>query len=191
MLVLGDKKLFMIPNLKNIMENNEDSINDSSSEKRASPPIVNQAILYFIFAVAMIFLNILIQNLFENSIFPFIENKYGENAFIQGYILSMDPYNIPELIGSVVTVGITYIIKFFLDKLIVFRKTHSSLQQTGKEFIIYLLFAVFTTIENLGIQFILGVITMWALNFRIAIALTCGYITKFILDRKFVFSNDE
>ena len=32
---------------------------------------------------------------------------------------------------------------------------------------------------------------MWSLNFRIAIALTCGYITKFILDRTFVFPDKE
>ena len=103
------------------------------------------------------------------------------------YILSIDPYNIPELIGSTIAVGITYFTKFFLDKFIVFQKTEKNFEKTRKQFLLYFGFAILTTLENLGIQFILGVLTPILLNFRIVIALSCGYITKYLLDRKYSF----
>jgi len=96
----------------------------------------------------------------------------------------------PELIGSVLAVGITYVIKFLLDKFIVFEKKHASLKQTSREFVIYFGFAILTTLENIGIQFVLGLWTPIPLELRIIIALTCGYITKFYLDRKYCFECD-
>ncbi|UYP48069.1 hypothetical protein NEF87_004354 [Candidatus Lokiarchaeum ossiferum] len=163
---------------------------DDPPPKDKFPEIIKQAILYFSFAIAMIILNILVQNLFEQIIFPFVDLKLGDRDFFKNIILSTNPYNIPELIGSIFAVGITYVIKFVLDKLFVFKKTDTTLKQTSKEFSVYLLLAVLTTLENLGIQFILGIVTIWALNLRIGIALTCGYITKFFLDKRFVF-NDQ
>lgn len=168
-----------------------DERNEYSPQKKNPPEIIKQAIFYFIFAIAMIFLNILIQNVFEHNIFPYVDLKFGDRDFIHNVLLSTDPYNIPELIGSIVAVGITYIIKFVLDKLVVFKKTDTTLKQTGKEFLIYLFLAVLTTLENLGIQFFLGILTIWTLNLRIGIALTCGYITKFFLDKRFVFQNEK
>jgi putative flippase GtrA len=84
-------------------------------------------------------------------------------------------------------VVITYIIKFLLDKFIVFKKKHISFEKTGKEFLCYFGFAILTTLENIGIQFILGIIFGGPMTYRIIIALICGYVTKFFLDRKFCF----
>jgi putative flippase GtrA len=146
-----------------------------------------QAMKYFFFAILMIILNILIQNVHEIWIIPFVQDNFGHINLVANYYLSTTPYNMPELIGSGLAVGITYIIKFFLDKFIVFEKKSTDFKKTSREFTIYLVLAILTTLENLGIQFLLGILTPLALNIRIIIALSCGYITKFFLDRKYCF----
>lgn len=152
--------------------------------------IKRQMILYFIFAVCMIFLNYLIQKLNQGVISRFICGNFGDNQFIHALYCSTIPFNMPELIGSIVAVGITYIIKFFLDKFIVFRKGGSKLKDTSKEFLKYFLFAILTTIENIGIQFFLTNFLNTPLEISFIIALSIGYITKFFLDRKYVFSKE-
>ena len=96
----------------------------------------------------------------------------------------------PELIGSIAAVGITYIIKFFLDKYIVFKKLGSSAKDTSVEFMKYFGFAILTTLENIGIQFLLTNFLFTPLEISFVIALSIGYITKFFLDRKYVFSKN-
>jgi putative flippase GtrA len=150
-------------------------------------PFLRQFVLYLLFAAAMILLNILIQDVHSRWIVPFIADHFGDVVIFSRFYLSVEPYNMPELIGSVLAVGITYIIKFVLDKLIVFQETFSGTKDTRRQFLIYLGLAVITTVENIGIQFILGILTPWTLSLRIIIALVCGYLTKFFLDRKFCF----
>ncbi len=96
----------------------------------------------------------------------------------------------PELIGSIVAVGITYVIKFFLDKYLVFKKTSLKIKETSQEFFKYFGFAILTTIENIGIQFILTNLFNAPIELSIIVALSIGYVTKFFLDRKYVFIND-
>jgi putative flippase GtrA len=93
-----------------------------------------------------------------------------------------------ELMGSLVAVGITYIVKFFLDKYIVFRKGGTQIKQTSKEFLKYFGFAILTTIENVGIQFLLTNLMNSPLELSFIVALSIGYLTKFFLDRKYVFN---
>jgi putative flippase GtrA len=150
-----------------------------------------QAILYGVFAVLMVLLNILIQHLNIIWLAPFVEKYFGSIDLIRTYYLSTEPVNYLELVGSVIAVGITYIVKFLLDKFIVFEKKELKLKDTSEEFTKYFIFAILTTLENIGIQFILGVITNWALTIRIIIALTAGYTTKFFLDRKYVFHAEK
>ena len=96
----------------------------------------------------------------------------------------------PELVGSIVAVGITYIVKFFLDKYIVFKKKGGKLKDTSKEFLKYFGFAILTTIENIGIQFIMTNFWGSSLEISMVVALSIGYATKFLLDRKYVFGKD-
>ncbi len=152
--------------------------------------VSRQVILFITFTILMIGLNLLIQNLFKSYFFPFLGEKLGDISFFKNFLLLREPINIPELIGSIIAIGITYSIKFILDKLIVFQKKHISKEETKKEFMIYLGLAIITTIENLFIQLLLGLITSLSLNLRIIIALTCGYSTKFILDRKYCFKEE-
>ena len=154
--------------------------------------IKRQMVLYFIFATLMIGLNYLIQKLNQLIIAPLICANVGVGDFLYTFYCSTTAYNMPELIGSIVAVGITYIIKFFLDKFIVFKKTDKQLKQTSIEFIKYLGFAVLTTVENIGIQFLLTNFIGAPLEISFIIALSIGYLTKFFLDRKYVFiKNNE
>jgi len=162
---------------------NQNKINENSFLKK-----YRQQILYFSFAAVMIFLNYTIQWINEVYISVWVSNNLSHISFIQKFYLSKEPYDITELVGSIIAVGITYITKFFLDKLIVFQRKKIEFTQTSKEFIKYFGFAILTTIENLGIQFILSNFLNFPLLLSVVIALICGYTTKFLLDRKYVFS---
>ncbi|MFW9936094.1 MAG: GtrA family protein [Candidatus Thorarchaeota archaeon] len=149
--------------------------------------IKKQIVLYLSFAICMIILNYLIQKANQLLIAPFICENFGENHFIYIFYCSINPYNMPELIGSIFAVGITYIIKFFLDKFIVFQKKDKELKETSKEFLKYFGFAILTTIENIAIQFLLTNFLNFPLEISLIVALSIGYVTKFFLDRRYVF----
>jgi len=153
--------------------------------------IKRQMTLYFVFAAVMIGLNYLIQKLNQLVVAPIICQNFGTIEFFHVFYCSIEPFNMPELIGSVFAVGITYIIKFFLDKYIVFKKSGTELKQTSIEFIKYFGFAILTTIENIGIQFLLTNFLNAPLEISFVIALSIGYLTKFFLDRKYVFLNKK
>lgn len=149
-----------------------------------------QMILYFTFAVCMIILNYFIQKSNQLLIYPFMCANYGDIGLIQTFYLSTDPFIMGELIGSIAAVGITYIVKFFLDKYIVFKKSGGKLKDTSEEFAKYFVFAIITTIENIGIQFLLTNFLGTPLEISMVIALSIGYTTKFLFDRKYVFSKE-
>jgi len=152
--------------------------------------IKKQMILYFFFAACMILLNYIIQKINELVISPFICSVFGGNDFIQVLYCSTNPIDMPELIGSIVAVGITYVIKFFLDKYLVFKKTSLKIKETSQEFFKYFGFAILTTIVNIGVQFILNNFFGAPLEVSVIVALSIGYVTKFFLDRKYVFINE-
>lgn len=149
-----------------------------------------QMILYFIFAACMILLNYIIQKINQLAISPYICSVFGGNDFIHILYCSTNPIDMPVLIGSIVATGITYIIKFFLDKYLVFKKTSLKIKETSEEFSKYFGFAILTTIENIGIQFILTNLFNAPLEVSVIIALSIGYVSKFFLDRKYVFTKE-
>jgi len=146
-----------------------------------------QILFYFLFAIVMIILNYGIQKFNQLLLAPYICSNFGTVEIIQVLYCSTSP-NMSELIGSIVAVGITYTIKFFLDKFIVFKKGGTQLRETSKEFLKYFGFAILTTIENIGIQFLLTNLMKTPLEISVVIALSIGYLTKFYLDRKYVFN---
>ncbi|MEJ2294270.1 MAG: hypothetical protein P8Y23_05825 [Candidatus Lokiarchaeota archaeon] len=85
--------------------------------------IKKQMAFYFIFAVCMIGLNYAIQKVNQLIFYPLICNSLGSIEFIQVFYCSTSPFNMHELMGSILAVGITYLIKFFLDKYLVFKKS--------------------------------------------------------------------
>jgi len=152
--------------------------------------IKKQMVFYFIFAACMIILNYGIQKVNQLAIAPFVCSTLGTIEFFQIFYCSTYPVNMPELIGSIAAVGITYIIKFFLDKYIVFKKSSIKLKETSQEFLKYFGFAILTTIENIGIQFLLTNFFNAPLELSFIIALSIGYLTKFFLDKKYVFTKE-
>lgn len=150
-----------------------------------------QQILYFSFAALMITLNYFIQWLNVAWISGFIEEHLGHIGLVQKLYLSTEPYDMTELVGSVVAVGVTYVVKFALDKFVVFQKRQVDVRETSKEFSLYFGFAILTTVENLAIQFIMSNFFNSPLLISILVALTIGYITKFFLDRKYVFQKED
>ncbi len=161
------------------MQENKDIENHENIKK--------QMILYFSFAIAMICLNYLIQKSNQLYFAPIICQNFSDIDFIQNFYCSTSPYNMPELIGSIVAVGVTYLVKFILDKFIVFKSTAFQLKETSEEFFKYFFFAIITTIENIGIQFLMTNFLHTPLEISMVVALSCGYLTKFLLDRKYVF----
>ena len=149
--------------------------------------VKKQMILYFGFAIAMILLNYLVQKTNQIFVAPFVCEIYGNNNIIHNFYCSINPYNMPELIGSIVAVAITYLVKFILDKFIVFQKRGFQLKEASQEFFKYFGFAILTTIENIGIQFLLTNFLGSSLELSMIVALAIGYSTKFLLDRKYVF----
>ena len=152
--------------------------------------VKKQMALYFIFAACMITLNYIIQKTNQIVIAPFICGNFGSIEFFQMLYCSTIPYNMSELMGSIAAVGITYIIKFFLDKYIVFKKSSLKIKETSQEFFKYFGFAILTTILNIGIQFFLTNIFNTPLEISFVVALSIGYITKFFLDKKYVFTKE-
>ena len=152
--------------------------------------IKRQMVLYFVFAACMIVLNYVIQKINQLAIAPFVCGTFGSIEFFQIIYCSTSVINMPELIGSIAAVGITYIIKFFLDKYLVFKKSSLKLKETSQEFLKYFGFAILTTIENIGIQFLLTNFFNAPLEVSFIIALSIGYITKFFLDKKYVFTKE-
>ena len=153
--------------------------------------IRKQVFFYFLFAVCMILLNYLIQKSNQLYFAPLICQNFGNNEFIYNFYCSTTPYNMPELVGSVVAVGITYVTKFILDKFIVFKKTTIEFRETSEEFAKYFAFAIVTTIINIGIQFLLTNFVGTPLEISMLIALLIGYSIKFILDKKYVFKKER
>ncbi len=151
--------------------------------------VKKQMALYLIFAACMITLNYIIQKTNQIIIAPFICGRFGSIEFIQMFYCSTSP-NMPEFIGSIVAVGFTYSIKFFLDKYIVFKKSSLKIKETSQEFFKYFGFAILTTILNVGIQFILTNFFNAPFEVSFVIALSIGYITKFFLDKKYVFTKE-
>ena len=153
-------------------------------------PWKKQLTLYLIFAVCMIALNYLIQKLNQIYFSVYICQNFGGIELIQTFYCSTDPYNMPELVGSIVAVGVTYIVKFILDKFIVFKKTQVDIKETSEEFFKYFLFAIITTVINIGIQFLLTNFVGTPLEISMVVALTIGYCIKFLFDRKYVFNKE-
>ncbi|MBD3194704.1 MAG: hypothetical protein GF317_06600 [Candidatus Lokiarchaeota archaeon] len=158
----------------NIMENQDNKMK-------------KQMVIYLFFALLMIILNYVIQKLNQIYFAPLICANFGHIGLIYDFYCSTSPFNMPELVGSIIAVGITYFTKFFLDKFIVFKTTSDKIKDTSIEFLKYFGFAILTTLENIGIQFLITNFLDTPLEISVVIALTIGYITKFFLDRKYVF----
>lgn len=141
--------------------------------------------LYLVFAALMIVLNLVIQQLNE-LIAPTICENLGHIDLVQTFYCVETP-DMSELVGTVVAVGITIIIKFLLDKFFVF-KTEAKIKETSEEFAKSLVLSILATIYNIGLQFILSNFLGVPMLISGLISLSTGYLLRFPLDYKYTFS---
>lgn len=83
------------------------------------------------------------------------------------------------------------IVKYILDKKYIFFHTPKSKKDDGKKFILYSLMGVFTTFIFWGFEigFDYAFSDENAKYFGAIIGLCIGYITKYFLDKKYVFKD--
>ena len=153
---------------------------------KSTKSVTRQAVLYFSFAALTYGLNFLIYSLHYLYLNPWICSQISWE-FIQTYYCP-EFYRI--IFSNLLGVVVGYIVKFILDKFVVFEKRKTNLKQTSREFIKYFALALVTTAINLGIQLLLihfagftGPLEIVAL----VISLSVGYTIKYLLDRKYVF----
>lgn len=147
--------------------------------------MARQAALYFGFAALAAGVNLLVQYLNEAWLAPWVCDRVSWPP-VQRYYC---PEDFRVLVGAFLGVGVGYLLKFLLDKFVVFQKRDASLKQTTREFAKYFGFAVFTTVVvNVGGQFLLY--KAFGVNYLVAgaLSLATGYVVKFFLDRRFVFA---
>lgn len=147
-----------------------------------------QLLMYLVFAAMMILLNYLIQKINQLFLVILICENFNQIGLINTFYCSTDPYNMPELVGSILAVGIAYLVKFVLDKFVVFKKTQLEIKDTTQEFLKYFGFAIITTLLNIGIQFLMTNFLGTPLELSMIVALSIGYTVKFYFDRKYVFT---
>lgn len=161
---------------------------NKSMEKQGK--IRKQMGLYLLFAVLMILLNYTIQKANQLFLGPLICVNFGNIEIIKVLYCSTTPYDMNELVGSILAVGITYITKYSLDKFVVFQRKEIQLRETSIEFSKYFILSILFTIENIGVQFLLTNFLGTPLEISMFIALLTGYMARFFVDRKYVFKVD-
>lgn len=136
-----------------------------------SYPRLRIAVLYALFAIASIALNLGVQ-LLVNILFGYDESLWT---------------------GLVAGTGFGFLLKYYLDKRFIFRYRTDSLFSSVKVFVLYFITALFTTAFFWGMEY--GFDRYLSDNnsryFGGFIGLTGGYILKYQLDKKFVFNFRE
>jgi len=139
---------------------------------------IRQYLLYMFFAGIAICINLLTQMLVKKSLVNFaVEVKY------HGYDLI---YWIQLISGTIAG----FVFKFIVDKFYIFGEKFGSLQRTAGQFVLYTCFAVFTTMIFWGTETLFRFVFSFE-NREILgglIGLIIGYTTKYLLDRKWVFT---
>ena len=112
------------------------------------------------------------------------------NLLAQRIVLTIDN-NMPGYIAALATgtlVGLT--IKFYLDKYWIFFDTTKGIKTSGKQFIQYSIMGVFTTIIFWSTETAFWLIWKSDLIRELGaiIGLAIGYVVKYNLDRRFVFT---
>ena len=82
------------------------------------------------------------------------------------------------------------LVKYFLDKIYIFEHKTSSRKDDLKTFVLYSLMGVVTTVIFWGTELLFDALFHRfesAKYFGAAIGLTIGYVSKYFLDRRFVF----
>ena len=123
---------------------------------------------YVLFCIVAIFVNLLTQRVFLESVF-------------------IDYYFVALLLGTLTGL----ITKYILDKNYIFKDFDHSIKNNSKKFTLYTLNGVFTTAIFWGAEsiFYFAYETTFARELGAVIGLSIGYFFKYKLDKKYVFQN--
>ncbi len=139
--------------------------------------ILKQYILYMTFAGIAIGINIGSQFLVKIGVSPHLPDVMIYR-FNMGFIVQL-------LTGTI----LGFLFKFIIDKFYIFEDRNIEVKRTLRQLIIYMTFAVFTTLIFWGIEILFKISFVFKNSDLLGgfIGLFIGYTTKFILDRRFVF----
>lgn len=112
------------------------------------------------------------------------------NLGAQRVVLALVPVRGRLLLAMVVGTGAGLVLKYLLDKRWIFRDADTGLRNHGRKFTLYTVMGIITTlifwVMESGFWFIWGTETMRELGAVLGLAV--GYVVKYQLDRRFVFS---
>jgi putative flippase GtrA len=96
-------------------------------------------------------------------------------------------------ISLVFGTGVGLIVKYLLDKRFIFRFKARDLAHDGRTFILYAFMGVFTTLIFWGVEFLFDHLfqTKELRYVGGVIGLAIGYVTKYQLDKKYVFPTSD
>jgi len=143
--------------------------------------------IFVTFSILMIILNIFVIQYLNYLIAPIICANFGDIPLIDVLYCSDVPIKMSEFVGSILAIGITFIVKYFLDKFITF-KTVGKIKETSIEFSLYFLVSILASLWNLATQIVLSNLFYFPLLLSSLIALSTGYLFRFPFDRKYVFT---
>lgn len=112
------------------------------------------------------------------------------NLAAQRGVLALWPELLPAMVAGT---GAGLVVKYILDKHWIFFDSATGLAQHGRKFILYSAMGVVTTMIFWGSE--TGAWYVWGSEFAreagAVIGLTIGYVVKFLLDRRFVFTDAQ
>lgn len=145
----------------------------------------NKYLLYMFFAFLSVLVNITTQYILKSLLV--------ESSLKDFILLNNNNLNLAFLIQIASGTITGFILKFILDKYIVFKNQTSTdkLGETFKQLIIYGCLAIFTTAVFWGTEIAFKLIFSFENSDIVGgvIGLAIGYTIKFFLDKKFVFNN--
>lgn len=132
---------------------------------------MDKIVLYFIFAIISIILNISIQELF----FIFIGRESQVLA-----------------IAMVIATIVSFVFKYFMDKFYVFNSKSETKKEEVKKVFLYGFFSVFTTLIYMVVEFAFHISFSFQHKEELGamLGLTIGYIVKYIIDKKITFKRE-
>ncbi len=155
------------------------------------------AIKYIIFATISTAFNLLFQYLSFEAYDQYLKLPISSEIFDQylsGYINKKHYHqDIRLYIGMFCGTIIGLLTKYILDKKYIFYHKPKSKKEDAKKFILYSMMGVFTTVIFWGTEIAFDHYSnhIYAKYIGAVVGLSIGYITKYFLDKKFVFKVEK
>lgn len=114
------------------------------------------------------------------------------NLAAQRLVLAQDASRTGYILAILIGTGVGLVIKYLLDKRWIFQDRSTGLTAHGRKFTLYTGMGIITTLIFWGMETAFWLI--WHSDIMretgAVLGLCIGYVTKYRLDRKYVFNND-